>query len=161
MAEESFSKATSETAAWQTAASKQSSFEDSSLEEETFNTAASKKAASERHFASAWQLSLAALQTRPSTPELSQLKRRALHTELAELGRPALTTELAQLQTSSFEESSFEASILLGGGRLETSSRRGGVLRELDLELDSACVHHLDGSSFATLLEKACCSLVA
>ena len=99
---------------------------------------------------------MAELQTRTLTPEFSQLERRALHTELAELGRPALTTELAQLQTSSFEESSFEASILLGGGRLETSSRRGGVLSSqlafLPLHLD---LHQLEldailGSSFAS-----------
>ena len=121
----------------------QSSFEDSSLQEETFSTAASKKAASERHFASAWQtgawqLSLAELQTRTLTPELSQLERTALHTELAELERPALTTELAQLQPSSLE-----ASFPLGGGSFKTSPRRGGVLRAclppayLDLELDT------------------------
>ena len=153
----------------------QGSFHDSNLEDETFSTATSKKTTWKRHFALAtsqradWQLSLEQpsfqtrtsrtepleLQRRTSTTELSQLERTALHTELAEFERPALTTELAQLQTSRFEESSFEfrfgepsfdslkspaytaqlcfqlskASLFLGGGRFRTSPRRGGVLR--------------------------------
>ena len=130
-------RATSKTAAWKTAASQTTAWQ-LSLEQPSFQTRTSRT-------------ELAQLQRRTSTTELSELERTALHTELAELERPALTTELAQLQTSRFEESSFElttaqlcgseAGILLGGGRLETSSRRGGVLKEacltqLDLELD-------------------------
>ena len=132
LTEETFSKTTSQPAAWQKRAAdrqllrqqlgrrdlQKGNFRDSSLEEETFSTAASKKAAWQRHFAfaawktAAWQLSLEqpSFQRRTSRTELSELERTALHTELAELERPALTTELAQLQTSSFGEDSFELS---------------------------------------------------
>ena len=141
--------AASKTAAWKTAASQTTAWQ-LSLEQPSFQTRTSRT-------------ELVQLQRRTLTTELSEPERTALHTELAELERPALTTELAQLQTSRFEESSFDSldspaaekaastaqlcfteasfSFLLGGPSLETSSRRGGVLKEacltqLDLELD-------------------------
>ena len=173
LAEETFNKTTSQTAAWQKRASdkqllqqqlgrrelEKGNFRDSSLEEETFSAAASKKTAWKRHFAfpvwqtGAWQLSLAELQTRTLTPELSQLERTALHTELAELKRPALQTELEKLQPSSLE-----ASFPLGGGSFKTSPRRGGVLSSslpaYSLTFISLTLGHL-GSSFVCPLERS------
>ena len=155
LTEETFSKAPSKKAAWKKRPSEgqlqrqqlgrgdfqQGSFHDSSLDDETFSKAASKKTAWKRHFAlatsqrAASQLSFEqpSFQRRTSTTELSELERTALHTELAEFERPALTTEFAQLEARRFDENNFElskASLLLGSGRLETNSRRGGVLRD-------------------------------
>ena len=121
----------------------QDSFQDSSLADETFRRTTSETAASKTHFAlatsqrAAWQISL----------EQPSFQRRTSSTELSEPERPALTTELAQLQTSSFQESSFELSFeepsfiaqlcfkeasftLLHGAQLSTAALRGGVLRE-------------------------------
>ena len=127
-----------------------------------------KESSLERHFAlatsqsAAWQLSLEppSFQRRTSSTALSELERTTLHTELE---RPALTTELAQLQTSSFQESSFELSFeepsftaqlcfqeasisLLHGAQLSTAALRGGVISStacLDqLELDQLELDH-------------------
>ena len=172
LTEETFSKTTSKTAAWEQRPSARQ-LQRQQLDEENFaesslnGTLPSQlgRQQLERHFAfaasqtAAWQLSFEqpSFQTRTSTTELAQFERRVLTTELSQLERTALTTELAQLQLrklqrSNCEESTLREESLFGGIWLRTARCQGGVLRSL--LLSPSFLDHLDLAM--TFMAQAC-----
>ena len=99
-------------------------FEESSLEENSFE----KRRFSESSFEEN-RFQDSSFQRRTSTPELSQLPRRALPTELAQLQRNGLTKAASSFELTTAQLCAKEASFsILSGASFFTSRRRGGVL---------------------------------